>query len=384
MTTLQLRLPEDLREKIAKRYHHHCRLWLTSEKKWPLIWTLGSPTEADARQYPDNLLAWISAWQSWQGKGELIWSDKYWRSLGKQRLPDKLLLKNASEAADWIGETVRWERAESRYKHFCTKWPALASCLPRYFDMLADYSPVDIERLEKMLEWITAYPQSNLYPRQLPIAGLDTKWLERRTELLNDLIAAIQGDVASSMDVYRRCGLKQPPTTMRIRILDKVLQEQVGGLEDITAPIHAIAALNMPAIRVYIVENLQTGLAFGDLPGSVLIVGLGYHVDMLSALPWLKQAKCFYWGDIDTHGFAILNRVRSHLPDVQSLLMDDKTLHQHQPLWGNEDKQHAAVELPLLTAAEQALYDGLKQQHWGENVRLEQEKIGWDWALKYL
>jgi len=40
---------------------------------------------------------------------------------------------------------------------------------------------------------------------------------------------------------------------------------------------------------------------------------LGYAVDVLGQLPWLQEAQCIYWGDIDTHGFAILNRARTYI-----------------------------------------------------------------------
>jgi hypothetical protein len=34
----------------------------------------------------------------------------------------------------------------------------------------------------------------------------------------------------------------------------------------------------------------------------------------LAALPWLHDEQIVYWGDIDTHSFAILSRLRERLP----------------------------------------------------------------------
>ncbi len=64
--------------------------------------------------------------------------------------------------------------------------------------------------------------------------------------------------------------------------------------------------------------------------------------------------------------------------------MDESTLLAHQSLWVNEKKQHAAVNLPLLTPAEQTIYQQLKQQYWGINIRLEQERINWEYAWRVL
>jgi hypothetical protein len=116
----------------------------------------------------------------------------------------------------------------------------------------------------------------------------------------------------------------------------------------------------------------------------VVFMGLGYKVDILARLPWLNGVNCFYWGDMDTHGFAILNRARAHLPNLKSILMDGETLLCYRDLWVEEKGQHPAVELPHLTDEEQAIYQGLKKQRWGVNVRLEQERIAWDRAWEVL
>jgi hypothetical protein len=148
-------------------------------------------------------------------------------------------------------------------------------------------------------------------------------------------------------------------------------------LSDITAPIVDLASIPIRPTHVYIVENLQTGLAFPDAPGSVVLMRMGYAVDALAQLPWVAGTVCNYWGDIDTHGFAILNRARAYMSGLRSILMDEQTLLSHRPFWVKEDAQHSALELPNLNEAECALYRALKEQRWGSNVRFEQERIAW-------
>jgi hypothetical protein len=246
--------------------------------------------------------------------------------------------------------------------------------------MLAGYSDVDFERLESLLVWLHAHPGSNLYPRQLPIDGLDSKWLEKRQGLVAELVAALRGMDLAGTDFHQICGLHPLPRLIRMRILDPLLRDYVGGLDDITAPADDIAKLTLPAQYAYIVENIQTGLAFNELPGAVVFMGLGYGVDQLAQFKWLNDMSCIYWGDIDTHGFAILNRARSYLPHLKSLLMDEQTLLNHKNLWVEEKQQHSAAVLPDLTDKEQFVYCGLKSHKWGLNVRLEQERINWSEA----
>jgi hypothetical protein len=113
-------------------------------------------------------------------------------------------------------------------------------------------------------------------------------------------------------------------------------------------------------------------------------MGLGYGVGALASVPWVMRAQCVYWGDLDTHGLAILSRGRLKLPHLESALMDEQTLLRHRDLWVSENPQYGASELPLLTPAEHAVYSGLKLQSWGVNVRLEQERIDWSYAWEMI
>jgi hypothetical protein len=256
--------------------------------------------------------------------------------------------------------------------------------LARYFDLLADWDDAEIQRLEDLVAWLEANPRSNLFVRQLPIAGIDSKWLEGRMMLIADLLDATKPDSGGELDFYRLCGLKQPPHLVRLFLLDEELRRRVGGLRDISARPEELAALDLPVSRVYIVENLQTGLAFDDCPGSVVFMGLGYGVGTLARLPWVMRARCTYWGDLDTHGLAILSRARLQLPHLASALMDEQTLLHHRDLWVSENPQYGAAVLPSLTPAEQSLYIGLKEQRWGVNIRLEQERVAWSYAWDVL
>ena len=63
--------------------------------------------------------------------------------------------------------------------------------------------------------------------------------------------------------------------------------------------------------------------------------------------------------------------------------MDEATLLHHRDV-GFGKSAIGAAEFPLLTPVEQSLYGGLKQQRWGVNVRLEQERIAWSYAWNVL
>ncbi len=71
----------------------------------------------------------------------------------------------------------------------------------------------------------------------------------------------------------------------------------------------------------------------------MLILGVGYGWDALARSDWLGRCTIHYWGEIDTHGFAVLEQLRSRLERVESFLMDRDTLLVHEALRGDDTDQ---------------------------------------------
>ncbi len=221
-----------------------------------------------------------------------------------------------------------------------------------------------------VVAWLSTHPATGLRPRQVPIRGVDTKWLAAHRAVVTDLHAAATGAPG--------LGLVEADRLVRIRILDPV--PAIGGLCDLAAPETQLAQLPIAPAVVLILENLESMLALPPWPGVVAVHGSGYDVDAAGRLPWVQAARVVYWGDLDSHGFAILHRLRFWLPDVPSLLMDEQTLLDHRDLWVTEPKPTRAV-LDRLTPGENAALARLRAEG---DVRLEQERIPWSVALAAL
>lgn len=106
----------------------------------------------------------------------------------------------------------------------------------------------------------------------------------------------------------------------------------------------------------------------------MVVFGLGYGLDLLSSALWMQDREIFYWGDIDTHGFAMLDRLRATFPSARSLLMDCETLLAHRALWVREDAPFRG-KLTRLEPDERELFDALVCNRLGEGIRLEQERV---------
>ncbi len=108
--------------------------------------------------------------------------------------------------------------------------------------------------------------------------------------------------------------------------------------------------------------------------------GRGFAVGAVASLPWALRAQIIYWGDLDSHGFAILDRLRHHAPDVTSVLMDSTTLDAWRQ-FAVPDPSPTRSAPTHLTADE---LDTLERLTVGGDLRVEQERIPWDWAIPRL
>jgi hypothetical protein len=154
-------------------------------------------------------------------------------------------------------------------------------------------------------------------------------------------------------------------------------------MTELAARSEELAQLTVEPRVAVIVENEISYLSVDVPEGGIVFWGKGFEVDSIGRLRWLAEADVLYWGDIDTHGFAILDRLRARLPRARSVLMDRETLLAHRDRWVTEDRPAKSV-LTRLTLDEQDLYSELVRDGLGERVRLEQERIDWHWVEQRL
>ena len=372
-----MRTPEQLRARQR-------RDWLLGEGIWPCSLSTEPPTEAEAMAHWESFDRWMRLWRDAadQGNGRVQSRCVKWGRVGEQVLPDRWLFDTPEAVAAELSEAHRWRQAVRRLERLSAWVPGQGDDpgtpvrwrneLARHFDVLADFSDDRFERLCRVVDWLCRNPRSGLYPRQLPVAGVDSKWLESHRRVVAAWVAAWTG--SDTAEFHAVTGLRTAPDRLRMKVLDPALRDHWRGLSDIEAPVADFVSMDVPARQVIVVENLVTGLACEDLPGAVVFMRRGYAVEALGQLAWLRGLPIVYWGDLDSHGFAILSRLRGYLPDVRSVLMDRQTLSAHQELVVEEPAPHASQALPHLHAEEQALFAELGGR------RLEQERIAWDWA----
>lgn len=348
---------------------------------------LRQPSVAAMGEQFDLVRSWIAALDAGSsGYGyELVWRDINHRQLGRNRIPVAALIESEAVALRMIGRAAHARRFDELASATVAVFPALRPWLARQPLQLLEHEAA-WERILAVLRWFVAHPRPGIYLRQLDIPGVDTKFIEARRGLLAELLdqvlpaESIDAGAIGARHFQARYGLLDKPAQIRFRILDP--RHYIGGCSDLAVPVAQFAALRSSVERVFITENEVNALAFPDMDASMVVFGGGYGIERLAQVEWVRGKHVVYWGDIDTHGFAILDRLRAWMPDVRSVLMDEATLQAHRHVWGREDVDKRFLgDLQRLTGDERALFLQLRDDLVDERLRLEQERISYAWAV---
>ena len=294
------------------------------------------------------------------------------KTLGKQNLPRAIRVASLEEYLQLLGKEEEYQHFTQLYTQIITKYPLLQELFVKRSFLVLEYAK-EWEKLFLVVDYFLQNKQKNSYIREISLQGIDTKYIEKHKKLLDTLLSTItRNEPLSSLREYsfeKRYGLKYPLPQVRFRILDEKLY--LATMSDITLTIEEFEQLSIACERVFVVENKITTLAFPNLEKSIVIFGSGYKVGVLKNVQWLHEKELYYWGDIDSDGFAILSQMRGNFPHVKSLCMDEKTLQTYSN-FVVKDPNQTNKELTCLTQEEHTLYKNLN------NKRLEQERIPLD------
>ena len=369
--------PSEVRAAAAAKYAREARTWASDPTASPrLDVLLHPPTQATALRAGAEAPAWARSWRDPGFTADVLWEPRSWASLGPQQVPVRCVIDGAEVIAAAAGMISEWQLLRDRADTLRERWAgrgaddALASVIRTEAPRLVGLTPLDFELLLGVLEWVAAHPASGLYLRQLPIHGIHTKWIESHRRLVFALTEVVTGE--------RGLGLNSSPSLIRLRVLDPLLRP--SGISDLALPAADLATWAPMPTTVFVFENLETVLAMPDVPGAVVVHGSGYAVDRLASVPWIRSSRIVYWGDLDSHGFAILNTLRRDCGNVRSVLMDEATIDAHTDLIGHEASPHRGA-LTRLTSSESS---ALRRLVTGGDLRLEQERVDWTFAIAAL
>jgi len=382
--------PKELKAQLARLWERGdlLRDAVSGQSRFPLRLTLKGPGSADLTDRFDAVRSWateLSAVAHVRLEGQEIRH----RVQGVQRLPASAWVNCVEDALVWLGKRREWDRFAALVAATRLALPALLPWLEkrplRALELADEWAP-----LLAVVGWLMDHPRPGIYLRQVDLPGVHTKFIEAHRGVLAELLdLALPSDAVDTTrtgvgQFAGRYGFLDKPNRIRFRVLDPGMQWVPGAAcPDIALDADSFSRLDVAVKRVFITENETNFLAFPRVGNAIAIFGAGYGWDALAKARWLDRCAIHYWGDIDTHGFAILDQLRGQFAHVDSFLMDRETLDAHASTWGVEDTPLRA-DLPRLKPDERALYDDLRDNRIRKGLRLEQEHVGFGWVSQRL
>ncbi len=326
--------PEYVLEKARNRYRSVWRDALLDADSGAYTVALDPPSTSAIMDRAGEVSAWLIRWRQWavQHPDVTLRTRTIRTKFGAQPVHTHLDIPGISALASLSPDTAaHWQLA-------CDRWSQLhrdqvGQTVRPWLTRIVDLDDYDFTILLAATNWFRAHPRSGLTVRSVPVPGMHTKWLARhRSMVLACLGTATDSDESidqteefDPVDIptadLDALGLRPLPREISIVFTNPVLRAAVGGLRQITAPVDELVGLQIRPDAVLIVENKEPALAWSDTTGLAIIHSLGNHLDVLARLRWIPHDRCWYWGDLDRHGFTLLSRARTLIPGLKSLLM---------------------------------------------------------------
>ena len=368
--------PADVREVVRKRLGTLLSGFAAGDAHVPFPVHLRGPGPGELGERLAEAQKWAGEWERAAGGPLRVeYKEIGGRAFGRNHIPYRAWIDGYDQAWALLGARAEAMRLTALADQTKAECPSLLPWLVRHPRKVLDLGG-EWERILATVRWIDARDVSGMYVRQVDVPGVDTKFIGRHkgvlTELLDLQLAPERVDIAAD-GFEGRYGFRRKPGYVRLRA-DARTSLGSAGFTEMAVRADELIAPPPGTARVYVVENEVTYLALPLGVNAIVIFGGGYAAGLLESLAWLADLDVVYWGDIDTHGFAILSRLRRHFPRVRSMLMDRGTLLAHQSQWVTESVP-TTVRLEHLTPEEDALYRDLGAGQYGHAVRLEQERI---------
>lgn len=365
--------PADVRAALRKKWDSGALLAaLARDSEWvPIAVPLRGPSAREIGARLADVQQWAASWSRPEPL-RVEYKQVGGRQFGANSIPARAWVDEAGQAWDVLGVRAQIAAFLILIELTERECPELLPWLGRRPLRALELADCWADMLRVVLAMASVPDASSMYLRQLDVPGIDTKFIEKHrgvlAELLDLTLPPARIDL-SAVGFAGRYGFRRKPRYVRFRAGIAGFTELTVRADEFSAP--------PPGVRtVFVIENEITYLAFPRPDDAMVIWGSGYAVPVLEPLSWLGDLEVVYWGDIDTHGFVILDRLRAMFPMVRSMLMDRETLLAHRGQWVTEPSQAHDV-LTRLDAAEAALYEELLAGSLGVCVRLEQERIGY-------
>ena len=379
-----LKFPQDLADRLGKRFEDSLPNWLAADLTHTPFAPMEISVAVSRREAGEDILAynrWEKAWTCLEARfpGAIVLrrTPAAWQQLGRTEKITHVVLTNPDAVFALLPEA---ERVAERYRRALARLGELAAgtaaaqrlalALAQQARFVFESDDAECARLVETVLWLASHRPAACYMRELPIEGVDSKWLERHRALCARLLTSVVGfsTPLTAEDVEREWQIASPPQLVGVRHAH--LSVAGLGVDDFVG-LSLDVLTRVPRKRVIIVENKQTGLSLHVADEALIVCGMGRSVVALARIAWMERAQIDYMGDLDQHGLVILAELRTKLPKTTSVLMDTATFERYGALAVPGQAPPLVMPAQGLTGKELDLFELLQRT----GLRLEQERI---------
>ena len=367
-------IEERIRQHVGQRWADDVSSELTGEQTWwPRRYSLGRPDDESLEDGYGGIIDLVDQWRRWADRHGATLVERNVRVHGIiYPVLSHIVIPSVDAAAKVSGQpwVDRLQRARAYAALLDTRFPHRREVLSKTIALVADWTPVDVDLLARAASWFETNPESMLSPREVPLEGFHTKWLESR----RSVVARLAG--------LDHLGLLPPhPSRVHFTYLDPQ-HLAAGNRRHDSATVGDTFTPAYPPDVIIICENKDTAIHFPELPYAIAVEGAGSGATAFATFDWLRAAPLVvYWGDMDADGLRILAQFRDAGIPARSLFMDVPAYSRWNAYGTTTDKRGnpiTADDRPSpahLDEHERELYETLNLPANTGYRRVEQERI---------
>ena len=375
--------PAEIKTKVEHKKNEYLKAKIQGIPFFPLSLRADKGSIHDDFQMRERALATLfDQSKAKKGKGYIVETEtRESRTMGRQTAVSNLLIETEGDFLYLLGAEKEGPLFSRNLELLKATFPEEA-CIPwllaKKSEVFSRWEGNDGQWFCQIARFLVDNPNSGLFARELPVEA-PTKFLETNLALIKSLVAALR-PLAEGDDDITCLGLRKKESLVKIRS-NRPFEVHLGKAACGQTPTiiltpESLRTFHVAAKRIFIVENETMFFTFPlEREDLCLYVG-GYALLACKETEVLRNAEIFYFGDLDAHGFAILDKCRRLYPQTKSFCMDLEILEDHRAFLV-KGKPYPGEYLTLTQKEEEALH---RIQGPGGPFLLEQERI----SLGYL
>jgi hypothetical protein len=320
--------PTDITQQALNKYPQFVESWFAGKSIFPWEVRFGrADPSSSLRQLRQDIELLLSKSHSVTGRGYRVdLAERNLRLHGPQQLPVRVWFENECDYLEFIEKQQPFTQLQADIAAAISHAPILEIWARANARTILNRLQAGEGRpLGLAIQSLHANPHPCSFSREIPLPGVSGKFIESAIDLIADILREIGSPAwKPGKDAHESLSLRKTPRLIRAMILD-------GGRLDYGTPVDRFTRPE-GVLNVLAVENLRSFLTLPAIPNTLAVFGEGKAAQTLSNISWLRDVQLFYWGDIDPHGYAILNALRGEFPAARSVLMDEACLTRYEKL----------------------------------------------------